>query len=142
MATSIIALLLAIPATVILGPFAFIAAASFGGYPFESPGTIFMSLLGIGGLFGICGLWLRVFIRTSEEKSLSLSDIVTLLLLAGSVTCLALVASIAYIEGATESMDIPLQFAFLGLGVIGLAMTVQNFLSNQKLRRGAQNCVV
>lgn len=132
-AISVIALLLAVPATVMLGPFAFIAAMSQG--QIDSLETFFIFLLGYGGLLGIGGLWLRVFIQPSEEKSFSTSDLVTVLLFAGAASSLSVAASMVYLEGAASAMEMPLAFAFLGLGLIGISLAAQNLFANQILRR-------
>lgn len=136
-----VALVLAVPVTVILGPLVLIETY-FGMSAVVDKVTLdaaFMLFLGISGITGICGLWLRGFIQPSGLKSPSLSDAVSSLLFAGAISSLAFGGTVVYAivdsEEVTSTGVFMLAMVFLGLGAIGLAMTIQNFLSNQSLKR-------
>jgi hypothetical protein len=135
-----IALYLAVSTTLILAPFALLETYIGISDLIDrlTWDAALMSFIGIGGIIGIIGLWMRAFVHPAEQKLKSLSANVTLMLFTGSISALAFGGTIVYAllsdNDATEiSVGVfRLMFFFLSLGIFGLLIAVQNYLASNE----------
>lgn len=143
-AMSNIALALAIPSTILFGPLAlletFFGASSFF-YEKYSWDAAFGIFVGVFGLIGIIGLWMRYFIPPSALESFSVNELITAMLFAGTLSALSFGSTIVYLifdpneQGSAGASIYVAIVIFMVLGLIGLVLTAHNFIATKMFKR-------
>ena len=130
----VLALLVAIPASLFLGPLVVIVLLAA-----SSTGKLFglTSLLALLGLVGICGLWLRAVIQPFFGDSKYFKRSVGVLLLLGVIPIILL--TVGHLNKPGSLLEDSLEtiwffYALVTLGIAGSAMALHNFLPNTSSR--------